>query len=74
MEMKRASGRSKGTEMQLRLLAGNMQTEIIPNLLKHFIFPRHSEPTATSLVIALADLLLGSLRLLLARELHDVQG
>lgn len=49
-----------------------MQTEIIPNLLKHFIFPRHSEPT--SLVIALADLLLGSLRLLLACELHDVQG
>lgn len=58
--------------MQLCLLAGNMQTEIIPNLLKHFIFPRHSEPT--SLVIALADLLLGSLRLLLACELHDVQG
>lgn len=48
-----------------------MQTEIIPNLLKHFIFSRHSEPT--SLVIVLADLLLGSLRLFLAYELHDVQ-
>lgn len=57
--------------MQLCLLAGNMQTEIIRNLLKHFIFSRHSEPT--SLVIVLADLLLGSLRLFLAYELHDVQ-
>lgn len=42
MEWKWASGRSKDIEMQLCLLAGNMQTEIIPNLLKHFILDRKS--------------------------------
>lgn len=54
------------------LLAGNVQAKIIPNVIKHLVFARHSEPT--SLVIALAALLLESLGLLLAYELNDWQG
>lgn len=53
------------------LLAANVRTKIIPNVIKHFIFARHTEPT--SLVIAQAALLLGSLGLLLARELNNRQ-
>lgn len=54
------------------LLAANVQTKIIPKVIKHFIFSRHSEPTL--LVVAQAALLLGSLGLLLAYELNDCQG
>lgn len=54
------------------LLAANVQTKIIPNIIKHFVFTRHSE--ATSLVIVQADLLVGRLRLSLAYELNDQQG
>jgi len=54
------------------VLAANLQAKIIPNVIKHFIFTRHSEPT--SLVIAQAALLLGSLEFLLVYELNDRQG
>lgn len=54
------------------LLAANVQTKIIPNIIKRFVLTRHSEPTL--LVIVQADLLMGQLRFLLVCELNDQQG
>lgn len=53
-------------------LAAYVQTKIIPNITKHLLFTRYSEPTL--LVAAQAALLLGSLGLLLAQELNSHQG